>query len=284
MSKRFGMEKAYSILYQRQSIGFPVERRLSSSEEICLMGVEVQQTESAAVVTLNWPGKRNSLSADDSERVAAAINEASATGASAIVLTGQGAFCAGGDLRAFADLSAQLSVAEIRTHVYGRVQAMVRALGAAPCPTIAAVDGPAIGLGMDLALACDMVFVGPDGWLQQGWGRAGLISATGGTHFLESRRRGSVWALLADQPRLDAGACVASGLGEAATPTALAAALQRAERLASLPAQTLAAYARIARTSTAPSDDYLAMCADYQAQFIGSPEFREFAAAHLVRG
>jgi 2-(1,2-epoxy-1,2-dihydrophenyl)acetyl-CoA isomerase len=43
------------------------------------------------------------------------------------------------------------------------MQAIVRALGSLPVPTIAAVDGPAVGLGFDIALACDRRFVGKDG-------------------------------------------------------------------------------------------------------------------------
>ncbi|HVT67663.1 MAG TPA: enoyl-CoA hydratase/isomerase family protein, partial [Trebonia sp.] len=124
------------------------------------MPVTATEAGPAWVVTLDWPEKRNSLGPEDTAEVAAAIEEARGKARSALVLTGSGAFCAGGDLRAFSEVSRTMAVEQIRDTVYGRVQRMVRALAECPVPTIAAVDGPAVGLGFDLALACDMRFVG----------------------------------------------------------------------------------------------------------------------------
>jgi enoyl-CoA hydratase/carnithine racemase len=241
------------------------------------MGVTIEDQGAAAIVTLRWSEKRNALSADDARAVADAISRASAAEASAIVLTGDGAFCAGGDLRAFADLSSTLDPAEIRTHVYRDVQAMVRALRDAPLPTIAAVDGPAVGLGMDLALACDTRFVGPGGWLRQGWGSVGLISATGGTWFVEGAHRGLVWELLARQARLDGPRCEELGLARASSVPALTAAQELAEQLSAIPRDVLAAYAKLARARTFPDDAYLELCATLQSEFIGSERFRDLA-------
>src|SRR5437870_3214515 len=103
---------------------------------------------------MDWPERRNALRPEDAEEVAAAVDTAGAAAASAVILTGAGAFCAGGDLRTFAELSARHAPGEIEAQVYRRVQAMIRALRRCPVPTIAAVDGPAVGLGFDLALAC----------------------------------------------------------------------------------------------------------------------------------
>jgi enoyl-CoA hydratase/carnithine racemase len=246
------------------------------------MGVDVELHGAAAVVTLRWTDRRNALGPYEARAVAEAITEAGTLGR-VVVLTGEGSFCAGGDLKAFGEISARLTPPEIRTHVYGDVQAMVRALRDVTVPTIAAVDGAAVGLGMDLALACDSRFIGPKGFLQQGWGRAGLISATGGTWFLEQAGPGSLWALLADQPRLDGDACVARGLADPADgSTALDAAVERATHLAVVPADTLAAYAVLSRKQRWPSDDYFDLCADYQSEFIGSDRFRDLTARMLA--
>jgi len=247
------------------------------------MGATVERTGAAVVVTLRWTDRRNALGPDEAVELGDAVLEASADEtASALVLAGEGAFCAGGDLRAFAEVSAKHTPEEIRTTVYGKVQRIVRALRDAPLPTIAAIDGAAVGLGADLALACDTRFLGPAGWLRQGWGTAGLISATGGTWFLEGARRGLLWELLADQPRLGPDEAVARGLADdAAGATGLDAALARAEKLAAIPRDVLTAYTVLARPKTWPEDEYFERCADYQSRFIGSQRFRDLAAKVL---
>ncbi|CAN5294497.1 enoyl-CoA hydratase-related protein [soil metagenome] len=246
------------------------------------MGATVETSGSAVVFTLRWTDRRNALGPGEARELADAVEEASKDEtASALILTGEGALCAGGDLRAFADVSAKNTPAQIRTRVYGDVQRIVRNLRDAPMPTIAAVDGAAVGLGLDLALACDMRFVGEKGWVRQGWGNAGLISATGGTWFLEQARRGLLWSLLADQPKIDAAGAVALGLADAGGPSALDSALERAEKLSALPREVLDAYAKLARPESWPTDDYFETCADYQSEFIGSERFRTLAAKLL---
>lgn len=248
------------------------------------MGVVTTLEGSAAVVTLDWPERRNALTADDAVVVARAITEAGESGAAAVILTGSGAFCSGGDLRFFADISANTAVAEIRSRVYDDVHAMMRALGAVPVPTIAAVDGPAIGLGFDLALACDQRFVGPRGWLMQGWAAAGLIHGTGGIAMLERLRPGLLWRLVATQERLDADACRALDLAEPAEASAREAALARAARLATLPRQALEAYVELARPLWWPQESHFARSADIQAELIGSQAFRDFSRQILADG
>jgi enoyl-CoA hydratase/carnithine racemase len=234
------------------------------------------------VVTMRWPEKRNSLAPEDTKAVAAAITDAGRA-ADCVILTGDGAFCSGGDLKRFADISATVDHATLRDHVYGDVQAMMRSIETSPVPVIAAVDGPAVGLGMDLALACDICFVGPDGWMQQGWGRAGLIAGTGGIAFLQTVRPKLLWRLLADQERLSADRCEEFGLAEPGHPTARAAAIGRAGKLVSIGRDVLSTYTRLARTQTWPDSRHMGHCAEAQARYIGSANFRELAARVLGR-
>jgi enoyl-CoA hydratase/carnithine racemase len=236
----------------------------------------------AAVVTLDWPDRGNVVSPDDAVEVALAIEHAGATGAAAVVLTGAGAFCSGSDLRFFAELSANVPVDEIRSRVYEEIHSMIRALGSVPVPTIAAVDGPAVGLGLDLALACDVRFVGPEGWLRQGWAAMGLIHGTGGMAMLERLRPGLVWRLLATQERLDAQACERLGLAEFGAPSALAAGVGRATAFAALPRETLEAYVELGRSLRWPPESHFARSAAIQARLIGSERFRWLARAALT--
>lgn len=231
----------------------------------------------AARIVIDFPDRRNALGPEEAGELADAIEAAGALDVSCLVLTGNGAFCAGGDLRAFAEVSRTHSQPEIEQHVYGKVQRITRALRSAPVPTIAAVDGGAIGLGMDIALACDMRFVGPGGFLVQGWARAGLIAGTGGVGLLQRLNPAVLWRLVASQERVDAEAAAALGLAEAATPNAAAAARARAAELSTIPRDVLSAYAELSRAQAWPDDAHFIDCARHQAGFIGSERFRQLA-------
>jgi enoyl-CoA hydratase/carnithine racemase len=232
---------------------------------------------SVAVVTMQWAEKRNSLSAPNGAELAAAIEEAGADSAvTGIVLTGDGAFCSGGDLRYFAEVSRTLPVEEIRRTVYGTMQGIVRALGSVPVPTAAAVDGAAIGLGWDLALACDMRFVGPEGYLQQGWARAGLVPGVGGVGLLARIAPPALfWRLVADQERLGPDLAGELGLADPGVPDARTAAMSRMAALAALGRDLLADHVELSRLSTWPDQVAFDRAADIQAARIGSARFRD---------
>ncbi|HTU06902.1 MAG TPA: enoyl-CoA hydratase/isomerase family protein, partial [Trebonia sp.] len=144
------------------------------------MGVVTEVAGPAALVVLDWPEKRNALGPDEANEVAAALRAAAGQpDVRGIVLTGNGAFCAGGDLGGMV-ARADMPPEERRALVYSAYQGLIRTLIELPVPTVAAVDGPAVGMGFDIALACDSRFIGPDGWCRQGWARIGLIPGTGG--------------------------------------------------------------------------------------------------------
>jgi enoyl-CoA hydratase len=237
------------------------------------MPVTVEHRDQVAVVTFRWPSKRNALNPDDATEIVEAIGQATRE-ASVLVLTGEGAFCSGGDLPAFAALSeAAPDVATVRTTVYGRMQAIIRSLGEAPIPTIAAIDGPAVGLGLDIALACDMRFIGRDGWIRQGWAMAGLVPGVGGVGLLDRVNPTALWGLVADQERLGGDRCVELHLAEAAD-VALDAAVNRAQKLALLGRPLLEHYTSLSRQSTWPDAALFERSADIQAELIASEEFR----------
>jgi enoyl-CoA hydratase/carnithine racemase len=245
------------------------------------MGCEITVNGTRATVTMCWPRQRNALGLDEAQELATAIREARRPDTTALVLASDGAFSAGGKLPEFVRLGRELDPEELSDRVYGVMQDVVRALAECPVPTIAAVDGPAIGLGMDIALACDMRFIGPDGYLLQGWGRAGLIPGTGGVQLLERLDPTLLWRLLADQPRLDADACARAGLAEVGSPSAASAAAVRAERLSGLGRPTLEAYVALSRSSRLPTEDHNRLAARLQGVLLTSSQFQQRAAALL---
>ena len=242
------------------------------------MGVDIHQRDDGIVtVRLNWPDRRNALGPNETRQVGEAIDSAGSMATYGVALTGNGAFCAGGDLEQFVDLSTSSSAGQIRRQIYENVHSVLHSIRSCPVPVAAAVDGPAIGLGLDYALACDMCFVGPGGWMQQGWAVAGLIHGAGGSGFIQKSSGQALWKLLATQERLDGKRVEELGIGEAVDGPALDAAIERLRRLDSLPRNVLEAYTTLYRSQRWPSDQFFGECADLQAQFIASSEFRERA-------
>jgi enoyl-CoA hydratase len=113
--------------------------------------VALRVDDGVAIVRLDDPEHRNVLSQALSDAVADAVRVALARDAGAIVLSASPpVFCAGGSLDAL--LARDVPLAEL---FHG-----LHALSTAPVPTIAAVGGPAIGAGVNLPLACDVVLAG----------------------------------------------------------------------------------------------------------------------------
>ena len=128
--------------------------------------IELEQRDRVAVVTLNRPEKRNALDTKACVDLAATVDEALAAGARCLVLAGRGSnFCSGADLRTVEDDDF--------------VPTLYRTLGRlkdVPVCTIAAVHGPALGAGTQLAIACDLRVVSPDARFGIPAARLGLMT------------------------------------------------------------------------------------------------------------
>lgn len=108
-----------------------------------------------AVVLLNRPAQRNALRYESWSELSATLGDIVVTGARGVVLAGaDGFFCAGGDLKSGpAHGTGPLAPAGRVEHAH-RVMEQLKSLAV---PTIAAVEGAAVGLGWSLALSCDLV-------------------------------------------------------------------------------------------------------------------------------
>jgi enoyl-CoA hydratase len=120
------------------------------------MATDVRSTvkDRVAVLTISNPERRNAMNLELSRKLVAAVEAAVADeGVGAIVVTGEDpAFCAGGDL-------SELATADPAT--LRAVYAGFLAIAECPLPTIAAVNGAAVGAGLNLALAADLRLAGP---------------------------------------------------------------------------------------------------------------------------
>jgi enoyl-CoA hydratase/carnithine racemase len=137
-----------------------------------------------ATITLNRPERRNAFTLEMLDLWAEALRDARTDDAvQAVVVTGAGqAFCSGGDVGGMASRG-ELSGLEHK-QALELVHRIPLALEVLDKPVIAAINGPAIGAGCDMALMCDLRFMADDARLSEGYVRVGLIPGDGGTYFL----------------------------------------------------------------------------------------------------
>jgi enoyl-CoA hydratase/carnithine racemase len=116
-----------------------------------------------ALLSLNRPAQRNALRYESWTELSALLTEVAADGAvhGVVVTGGGGFFCAGGDLKTGpAHGDGPLGPAGRVEHA----QRVMEQLKALPLPTIAAVEGAAVGLGWSLALSCDLIVASADAY------------------------------------------------------------------------------------------------------------------------
>jgi len=142
-----------------------------------------------ATITLDRPEAKNALSVQMRDDLVAAVRDCRADpGVRALLVTGTGdAFCAGMDLTASTVARAGGESFETRSTSEALrvgVQALVRELWELDKPTVAAVNGTAVGPGAHLALACDFVLVHPATRFIWSFARWGLVVDAGGAYLL----------------------------------------------------------------------------------------------------
>lgn len=243
------------------------------SDSGCVL-VTVQQR--IAVVTINDPDHRNAVTDEIAAALRAAIQRLdTASDVHAVIVTGAGtAFCAG------ADLSALGTAAEEGLH---RLYDGFVAVANCALPTIAAVNGPAVGAGLNLALACDVRIAGPAAVFDPRFQKLGLHPGGGMTWMLQRAVGPRVGrAALLFGMRMDAQAAVRHGLALAVAQDPVAAALELAAGPASAPRDVVVATKATMRSTVSPgaldSDHHaLAIAAEVgpQAASIRSPAFAE---------
>jgi 2-(1,2-epoxy-1,2-dihydrophenyl)acetyl-CoA isomerase len=139
-----------------------------------------------ARLVLNRPDSRNALSGELTDALLAALARlADAAEVGAVVLSGAGpAFCAGGDVKAMtARVDAAPSFEQSARDLVRRAE-ITRLLHEMPKPTIAMINGPAMGAGMAIALACDLRLAGPAARFGTAFGQVGLPGDFGAIYFL----------------------------------------------------------------------------------------------------
>ena len=141
-----------------------------------------------AVITLDRPQARNAYSMAMIESLESALDQAEHDDdVRCVVLSGAGStFHAGGDLKQMRDQSGMFAGDPIalRSHYVAGIQRVPRRLARFDKPIVAAINGAAIGAGLDLACMCDLRVAETNAKLGSTFVKVGLVPGDGGAYFL----------------------------------------------------------------------------------------------------
>lgn len=252
---------------------------------------QFDQQGNVAVFTLNDPETRNALSPALTDALVAACERVNAdVDIRCVVLRAEGpAFCSGGNIKRMYAREGHFEggPAETRRHYLHGVQRITRALYNLEVPIIAAVQGPAIGAGLDFALMCDIRLCAPEARFAESFIKLGLVSAAGGAWFLHRKLGPSLAAELTfTGDEFDAEQALAMGVVSRIVPneTLEAEALAVAQRIARHPPQSIRLNKRLLRDSAnLDLDAALELAASLQALVQHTADQHEAVAAVIEK-
>lgn len=166
--------------------------------------IGIERVGDVTTIEMQRPERRNALNSALVDALREAVESAATDDVRAIVLTGQGSvFCAG------ADLSGDVFAADFPE----KAIALNLAIDAVPVPVIAAINGAAIGAGVQLAMVCDLRVVAPEAYFQFPIAKYGLALDNWSIRRLSSLAgHGRARAMLLAAEKLDAQTALLTGM------------------------------------------------------------------------
>ena len=154
--------------------------------------VSVRAHDGVGLIQLNRPEKMNAIGALTRKQLGEAIKQAEKDDAiRVVVLTGSGkAFCSGADVTEMANDGGMRSPEDVGNVLRNEYMPMLTRLRTMPKPVIAAMNGPAVGIGASFALACDIRIATPEAYLMEAFVNIGL-APDGGVSWLLPRLAGT---------------------------------------------------------------------------------------------
>lgn len=230
------------------------------------------------VITLNRPERRNAIDIPDRVALLARLREAFAdTGTRAVVLTGAGrVFCAGGDITS---MDADPKTLDRRLDLAGE---LARLLTGSPVPLVAAVNGGAYGLGLSIAMACDVVVADDTARFVSSFGKLGLVADTGLAWTLAQRvGRARAREIVLSSRTVPSDEALRLGMVDHLVPAAsvLERALALAGHLAAQSSPMLAAMREMFAEPDFTLENVLRHEKATQLRLLAGPDFREGRAA-----
>jgi enoyl-CoA hydratase/carnithine racemase len=245
--------------------------------------------DSVGHLRLNRPDRRNALTYDMLDALATALADARADpDVRALVLTGEGAgFCAGIDLSVMPIGETAAPPLEVKRIVTERIHPVLRAIERSEKPVIAAVNGAAVGAGMDLALTCDMRICARSARFSESYVKLGLVPGAGGAYHLPRLvGRGKALELLLTGDFVDAEEALRLGIANRVVDddAVVDEATALAGKLAALPPLAVATIKRLTyeseRVDLATALD---LASSHVAELTGTSDTREAFAAALEK-
>lgn len=252
----------------------------------------IERDGAVLTVTMNRPDDRNAITDPEQsgEFVALAERLARDRSVRAMVLTGaEKSFCAGGNVKSMRDKTGLFagSPFDQRTHYRTTVQTIGRAMWELEVPVVAAINGHAIGLGLDISLMCDVRVMAEDAVVAESYVKLGIIPGGGGAWLLPrvvGLSNASMMTLTGDT--IDAATALRYGLVSEVVPTADV--LQRAQAIAGAIAANPGHATRLAKRMMREGMDqklptHLEIAAAYQALSHHTEDHVEAIEAFLDR-
>src|SRR5438067_5289837 len=154
--------------------------------------IQLHAHDGIAVIRFNRPEKMNAIGAVTRTQLADAIKQAERDDAvRVVVLTGSGrAFCSGADVTEMAPGAGMRTPEDVGNVLRNEYMPMLMRLRTMPKPVIAAMNGPAVGIGASYALACDIRIATPEAYILEAFINIGL-APDGGVSWLLPRLAGT---------------------------------------------------------------------------------------------
>jgi len=252
------------------------------------MTVQVQRRGSVATIVLDRPDAMNAVNAELAAELLQAVEQTAADDSRAVVLTGAGrAFCSGADLKGGGITVGEDGMPDLGKGLREGIHPVIEGLRTMPKPVIAAVNGPAVGVGLSFALAGDLVIAAESAYFLLAFVNIGL-APDGGSSFLLPERigftRAAEMALLGE--RVPAKQALDWGLiNRVVGDSDLTAETEAlADRLAAGPTRSYAASKRqLNAWQFARLADQLELEASLQGELGRSPDFFEGVTAFVEK-
>jgi 2-(1,2-epoxy-1,2-dihydrophenyl)acetyl-CoA isomerase len=240
-------------------------------------------------IELNRPERMNAWDKQLGNDLLAAVELATGDESVRVVtITGAGrGFSSGADLRAGFDPRPGDGKPDVGTALRERYHPIITGIRRMPKPVVAAVNGPAVGIGCSLALACDLVVAAESAYLLLAFVNIGLVPDGGSSVFVPARAgagRAAAMAMLGE--RVPAPQASAWGLVDvlASDDTFAAEVDALVERLATGPTRSYAAAkAQLNARAYAGLDEQLELEASLQEEMVGSADFAEGVLAFVEK-